>query len=558
MADQATPPSPTALAPPKVAVEDPGAHELDSSETDDHFSDASEGATSTRPSQTAQGSPIPKTRVEKVDGSPSHGEIPGTDAYAIRTQDAVPDQVEIAVRDSTGPASVPPDSPSVSGEAAIPITVVEKIDPSSASHGDVPGTEASRIRQADAIPDVVRRAPSPADRFAEPHRSRSDSTPGDLPIPITKVSKIDSSPSHGEVPGTEAYELRTEDAQPDVVEEEPKSSPSERNISISRSDSNPSGPRVTAPSNTVSGAIGTTEVHDEDDGNDDGLVEDFDDFEEGEEDEDFGDFDDGFQQGEETTKDESAATTQAEIPSSLPDSSFPILNFDQLKSPADVLIATGPHIERLFPLDEAISSTPVEPLAAENSTFLSDRSLSLWSQLVATPPLQPPNWVRSRIRRLFLVSLGVPVDLDEILPASKQKKLVLPSIHLSSEGARSPGLEADNRAGDAVSRSRAANGSTTSVNSRSPSGARRRRGPPPAPELDVSSATMLCSTTDAALANLTADELQRHIERLEELTRRASEGLEYWLKRKDGAIGDKEAFEGVIENLVKHARKVRK
>ena len=69
---------------------------------------------------------------------------------------------------------------------------------------------------------------------------------------------------------------------------------------------------------------------------------------------------------------------------------------------------------------------------------------------------------------------------------------------------------------------------------------------------------MLCATTYAALANMTDDELRAHQRRLEELTARASEVLEYWLKRRDSALGDREAFEGVIENLVKHARRVRK
>lgn len=69
---------------------------------------------------------------------------------------------------------------------------------------------------------------------------------------------------------------------------------------------------------------------------------------------------------------------------------------------------------------------------------------------------------------------------------------------------------------------------------------------------------MLCMTTEAALSNFPDNELRAHIRDLEELTARASEVLEYWLKRKDNALGDKEAFEGVIENLVKHARRVRK
>lgn len=69
---------------------------------------------------------------------------------------------------------------------------------------------------------------------------------------------------------------------------------------------------------------------------------------------------------------------------------------------------------------------------------------------------------------------------------------------------------------------------------------------------------MIGMTTDAALSNFDDEELQAHIRKLEELTARASEVLEYWLTRKDNSLGDKEAFEGVIENLVKHARRVRK
>jgi hypothetical protein len=57
---------------------------------------------------------------------------------------------------------------------------------------------------------------------------------------------------------------------------------------------------------------------------------------------------------------------------------------------------------------------------------------------------------------------------------------------------------------------------------------------------------------------MTEEELKEHISKLESLEGRAKESLEYWKKRTDEKIGDREAFEGVIENLVKHARKVRK
>lgn len=188
------------------------------------------------------------------------------------------------------------------------------------------------------------------------------------------------------------------------------------------------------------------------------------------------------------------------------------------------------------------------------SIFSTERSKSLWTQLVAPPPLQPPDWVRSRIRRLFLVSLGVPVDLDEILPASKQKKLILPSIHI-------PGDKSPRPSSDALSRVKHAdnNNSTTSVDSSASNSkpSRNRKGPPPPPELDMGSATRLCATTDAALQNFTMEELQGHVKRLKELGVRANEVEVYWQGRMESALGDKDAFEQVIESLVAHAKKLR-
>jgi len=236
----------------------------------------------------------------------------------------------------------------------------------------------------------------------------------------------------------------------------------------------------------------------------------------------------------------------------------PVLDFAQLHSVDEVQAATNPYMNALFPPD-TIDTSVLPPLSTENSVFLTPRSASLWAQLVAPPPLQPPNWIRSRIRRLFLVSLGVPVDLDEILPASKQKKLILPSIHLHPASG-SPRTSTDSRS---ISRLKQndGNASSTSIDSQgkpSRSDSKRRKGPASAPHLDLVSARQLCMITDEALKGLTMEELKEHVVKLEKMQGTAQEVLSYWTKRTDEKLGDREAFEGVIENLVKHARKVRK
>lgn len=231
----------------------------------------------------------------------------------------------------------------------------------------------------------------------------------------------------------------------------------------------------------------------------------------------------------------------------------PLLDFSELDTLGDIKAATSSYLDNIFPSTKE-EYPPAPPLPSNPNSIFTERSLSLWSQLVAPPPLQPPNWVRSRIRRLFLVSLGVPVDLDEILPASKQKKLILPSTHLRS---RSHSPPEGRRHGSRI-RLKQDNTSSASVDQPPSSKSRRRKGPPSPPELDLQATKMLCATTEAALSNMTDCELRAHVRKLEEANAKASEVLEYWLKRRDSALGDKEAFEGVIENLVKHARRVRK
>lgn len=281
---------------------------------------------------------------------------------------------------------------------------------------------------------------------------------------------------------------------------------------------------------------------------DDEFGDDFDDFEEGAHDEDFDDFEDRFQQPQ-TSPAASQSPPQVQL-SRMP---FSIPDFDGL-GPDEVLSATEQCLDSLFPPEEVDFATP-QNLPKETSMFLTQRSASLWSQLVAPPPLAPPDWIRSRTRRLFLVSLGVPVDLDEILPASKQKKLILPSLNLR---ATSPRTSSDSRS---TSRLRQGEGNTssTSVDTQGkPTGSRKRKGPPPEPDLDLVAARYLCMTTDEALDGMTNEELKQHVAKLEAMQGTAKEVLDFWRKRTDEKIGDREAFEGVIENLVKHARKFRK
>ena len=120
-------------------------------------------------------------------------------------------------RESSPPSSISQQKQSpASTHVPIPKMVVEKIDPTSPSHGDVPGTAAHAKRQADAVPDVILQAGGHNE--APVVEDRGGRISADMPIPTTVITKVDSKPSHGEIPGTDAFDMRKGDAKPDVVE----------------------------------------------------------------------------------------------------------------------------------------------------------------------------------------------------------------------------------------------------------------------------------------------------------------------------------------------------
>lgn len=79
-----------------------------------------------------------------------------------------------------------------------------------------------------------------------------------------------------------------------------------------------------------------------------------------------------------------------------------------------------------------------------------------------------------------------------------------------------------------------------------------------APELDLVAARQLCATTNETLDSFSQDEMIAYTEKLRKTQARANAALEFWTERTDEKLKDRETFEGVIENLVKHARKTRK
>ena len=157
--------------------------------------------------------------------------------------------------------------------------------------------------------------------------------------------------------------------------------------------------------------------------------------------------------------------------------------------------------------------------------------------------------------------MGVPVDLDEILPPTKQKKLVLPYTPAgpSASGApKSSVTRLKGTGGNASTTSVDSIGSASAPNAAGGKSSKKRKGPAPPPKWDPEAIHALCASTEAELEEMHDDELQARVRELDEASSRGREVLLYWSRRKEEAVKEREAFEGVIENLVRHARRIRK
>ena len=152
--------------------------------------------------------------------SPSiHGQVMGTAGRKYGIHSALPDELAVIAEGSQNEISTRAKGQkplSNRGGVPVPMTVVEKLDPTQPSHGEIPGTAAHSIRKADAVPDAIVQAPTRGGPFRSPSPSHNVSS--SVPIPRTVVTRVDSQPAHGEIPGTDAYRIRTQDAAPDMTE----------------------------------------------------------------------------------------------------------------------------------------------------------------------------------------------------------------------------------------------------------------------------------------------------------------------------------------------------
>uniref|UniRef100_V5GJD3 Uncharacterized protein n=1 Tax=Kalmanozyma brasiliensis (strain GHG001) TaxID=1365824 RepID=V5GJD3_KALBG len=148
---------------------------------------------------------------------------------------------------------------------------------------------------------------------------------------------------------------------------------------------------------------------------------------------DFGDFDDfetGDAQNDADFGDDDFGDDSFDQPA---DSITPVAPTEPTPAPAPVAARTwapldvtsksnrndlADSVKSLFPLSAAaeqhLSNVGLRQVEGPSQVLVSGESRQLWIDLKSFPSMQPIDWVRSRTRRDYLISMGVPVNLDEI------------------------------------------------------------------------------------------------------------------------------------------------
>ncbi|KAK9477491.1 hypothetical protein V1514DRAFT_333807 [Lipomyces japonicus] len=207
---------------------------------------------------------------------------------------------------------------------------------------------------------------------------------------------------------------------------------------------------------------------------------------------------------------------------------------------------------------EGFGSTE-EPVAAMSPLKLSERSIAVWNHLKRTPSLNTTEWTTSAVRRWYLITAGVPVNLDQVLPTKKITEPLMLSLLPRASTYPSDGSALSAKSSELASHQTQDESQTdmpTSTTDRE-----RRRGvgqEKNEPEFDFDHARKLSRTTVEMLSGMSHDELVVHVEELERVKIAAAVYLAYWIDQRLASEEDKTKYEGVIESSIEYAQRLRK
>jgi len=203
-------------------------------------------------------------------------------------------------------------------------------------------------------------------------------------------------------------------------------------------------------------------------------------------------------------------------------------------------------------IDDVTTDESIREAEATSQILLTASSREMYKRLLQTPPpTKPPNWTRSRTRRQHLITLGIPVNLDEVLPRANVKPLPPLEVHTRPMSAPpAPRPQVGN-----------GSGSNTKPNSRAGTPQPGQQGIftqfGPKPELETARINKLLQLSPESLTMQPLANLERYLADIRAQTANTSNLLTYLLQSRDALQQDSETYNGLIAEMVGQAQNLK-
>ncbi|KAH9850734.1 hypothetical protein C2E23DRAFT_833980 [Lenzites betulinus] len=206
-----------------------------------------------------------------------------------------------------------------------------------------------------------------------------------------------------------------------------------------------------------------------------------------------------------------------------------------------------------------ITDEAIREVGGLSQTLVTSESRQLYNALLppTTPSFQPVNWVRSRIRRQHLISLGIPVNLDEVLPRANG---ALPMLEITTRPMSAPpgprgGVSKVQTAALNNARSGTSQPGSPALKQGQLASSQLRLGP--RPDIDESRMDELLNLSADQLSLLPLRSVESHLADIKAQTAKASSLLTYLLQMRDALQQDSETYNKLIGELVGEAQKIK-
>ncbi|KAJ6539555.1 hypothetical protein B0H19DRAFT_961538 [Mycena capillaripes] len=270
------------------------------------------------------------------------------------------------------------------------------------------------------------------------------------------------------------------------------------------------------------------------------------------EDDDFGDFGD-FGDAEENPSGPEFSESEefGEIPVAGPSfqTSWEALNLDPMPNRVDLREQVDDILAPIWggtDITKVTTKEGIREVEGINQILVNPESRTLYTMLVQSPPpTKPPNWTRSRIRRQHLIALGIPVNLDEVLPPQANGKPMPPLQVTTRPMSAPPGPHNHPVPGGSVPRS----------GTPQPGGRAEQFGPKP--EIDDAKIAELLALDSETLTIQSLSTLEGYLASLRSQTASTSALLSHLLQTRESLQQDSETYNGLIAELVGEAQKIK-